>query len=68
MMDVIASVPLELLDATLTPTLGSVEVHEDEGILLVHPDIGSVGLSWDELNTLLDNPHVRRKLEELDWA
>ena len=67
-MDVIASVPLELLDATLTPTLGSVEVYEDEGILLVHPDIGSVGLSWDELNTLLDNTHVRRKLEELDWA
>lgn len=44
---------------------GLVEVHE-EGLVLTSPDTGTVGITWDALNTLFAHPVVARKLEELE--
>ena len=59
----IGTVKATLCDLTGLDQEGVIELHAD-GMILVHPEIGSVGLPWNTLSELLDDPRVQEKLEE----
>lgn len=61
----IGTVVAKLCDLTGLDCDGIIELHAD-GIILVHPEIGSIGLPWNTLSELLDDARVQGKLEELN--